>query len=761
MHRSVIKSKEQEDHVGDLRKAFIRMRKHQLKMNPKKCAFGVQAGNFLGFLVHQRGIEVDKNKAKAIIDAPAPRSKKELQSLLGKINFLRRFIANSAGKVQPFSSLLRIKDKDPFLWGLIQQEAFDQIKQYLSNPPVLTPPRKGVPLKLYIYASDNSIGSLLAQDNVEGKEQTVFYLSRILQEVETRYSAIEKLCLALYFTAVKLRHYMLPFTVHIIAKTDLIKYMLNRPVLRGRLGKWILALSEFSFRYIPQKAVKGQAIADFLAAHPCVEIEDLSTMEIANLGFPLDQRIPKLKIKNVFGKLPGQRGQILIPIKTVQIKPWKLFFDGSRSESTAGAGIVIEDPFGAKFAYSFQLDFDSTNNRAEYEALIIGLEMVLELGVTHLEVFGDSQLIIKQLTNEYKCRDPTMAAYYVAARNLSSMFKDISVKYIPRNDNLAANEMAQIASGIQIQEHQSERTIKVQKRSLPSILTRGMNLEINTNEVQAGDWRKPLIDYLTNPSPRVSRKTKYHATKFLVMNGDLFRRTKEGILLRCLGPKESMRVMGEIHEGSCGAHQSGKKMRWLIQRYGYFWPTMEKDCFNYAKGCEDCQRNGPIQHLPAVPLNPIVKPRPFRGWAMDFVGKIVPSSSNEHTFIIVATDYFTKWVEASAVKSISSSVVIIFVKQHIIHRFGIPETITTDRGTSFISKEIQDFSDAYGIKFVQSSPYFPRANGQAESTNKVLINIEDLDARLPLDWTDFWLRKMRGSMSLLHIKNPTVECQKP
>ncbi|VVA36103.1 PREDICTED: retrotransposon unclassified, partial [Prunus dulcis] len=189
--------------------------------------------------------------------------------------------------------------------------------------------------------------------------------------------------------------------------------------------------------------------------------------------------------------------------KTVQVvKPWRLFFDGSKSELAVGVGIVIEDPFGAKYAYSFRLDFDSTNNRAEYEALIIGLEMILELGVKHLEVFRDSQLVIKQLTNEYKCRDPTMAAYYVAAGNLSSMFKDISVKYFPREQNLAANEMAQIASGIQIQEHQSERTITMQKKFLPSIISRGMDLEINANEVQAGDWRKPLIDYLTNPSPR-------------------------------------------------------------------------------------------------------------------------------------------------------------------------------------------------------------------------------------------------------------------
>ncbi|CAL9006382.1 unnamed protein product [Prunus brigantina] len=100
----VIKSPEEGNHISNLKRAFQRMRQHKLKMNPKKCVFGVQAGNFLGFLVHQRGIEIDKNKAKSIIEALPPRNKKELQSLLGKINFLRRFISNSAGKIQPFSS---------------------------------------------------------------------------------------------------------------------------------------------------------------------------------------------------------------------------------------------------------------------------------------------------------------------------------------------------------------------------------------------------------------------------------------------------------------------------------------------------------------------------------------------------------------------------------------------------------------------------------------------------------------------------------
>ncbi|KAI5338923.1 hypothetical protein L3X38_018195 [Prunus dulcis] len=143
-----------------------------------------------------------------------------------------------------------------FKWEEQHQQAFKEIKHYLLNPPVLSPPKRGRPLKLYVSASELSIGSLLVQDNNEGKEQAVYYLSRTLTEVERKYSTIERLCLALYFTTVKLKQYMLPFTIYIIAKIDLIKYTLMRPILRGRIGKWTLALTEFAFRYVPQKVVK-------------------------------------------------------------------------------------------------------------------------------------------------------------------------------------------------------------------------------------------------------------------------------------------------------------------------------------------------------------------------------------------------------------------------------------------------------------------------------------------------------------------------
>ncbi|KAM1546691.1 hypothetical protein ACFXTH_047106 [Malus domestica] len=112
----VIKSARQQTYLDDLHQAFLRIRRHNLKMNLAKYVFGVSAGIFLGFLVHHRGIEVDDNKARAIINVSLPTTKKQLQSLLSKINFLRRFIANSVGKMKALSTLLKLKDSDTFQW---------------------------------------------------------------------------------------------------------------------------------------------------------------------------------------------------------------------------------------------------------------------------------------------------------------------------------------------------------------------------------------------------------------------------------------------------------------------------------------------------------------------------------------------------------------------------------------------------------------------------------------------------------------------
>jgi ribonuclease HI len=401
----VVKSGDITKHLADLRMILECTRKHGLKMNPNKCAFGVSAGQFLGFMVHQRGIEISRKSIDAINKVVAPTNKTELQSLIGKINFIRRFISNLSGKIKAFSPLLKLKANQEFLWGAEQQLALDEIKKYLTNPPVLVPPQHGKPFRLYLSTDDTVIGSALIQE-FEGKEHVIYYLSRRLVDAKTRYSAIEKLCLCLYFSCIKLRHYLLSAECTVICKDDVVKYMLSMPILSGRIGKWILALSKFDLRYESIKAVKGQVMADFVTQH-CNIVDSL------------------------------------------EVAPWTLFFDGSTCGEGAGIGIVLISPQGRKYEFSLPIVATSINNQAEYQALIKGLELLREIRADAVKIFGDSMLIINQLAGIYECQSEVLISYYERCLQLLKGFRDFRLEHIYRLHNEKANRLAQHASGYQ------------------------------------------------------------------------------------------------------------------------------------------------------------------------------------------------------------------------------------------------------------------------------------------------------------------------
>jgi hypothetical protein len=201
-------------------------------MNPKKCAFGVSAGQFLSFLVHERGVEIYLKSQEAVRTMVPPTTKRELRQLIGKINFVRRFISNLSRRIEPFMDLVKIKANEEFRWGAEQQRVFEESKEYLARPPVLVPPLQDMPFYIYLSVGDNSIASVVVQV-YDGKKKVVFYLSKRMLDTETRYQEIEKLCLCLFFTCTKLRLILLSTEIIVICKSDVIKHMLTGPMLKG------------------------------------------------------------------------------------------------------------------------------------------------------------------------------------------------------------------------------------------------------------------------------------------------------------------------------------------------------------------------------------------------------------------------------------------------------------------------------------------------------------------------------------------------
>jgi hypothetical protein len=156
------------------------------------------------------------------------------------------------------------------------------------------------------------------------------------------------------------------------------------------------------------------------------------------------------------------------------------------------------------------------------------------------------------------------------------------------------------------------------------------------------DWRTPPVCYLDNIGHIADRKVQQQSLKYVVVDNTFYHRTIDGLLLKCLGSDQSKIAMGEVHEGIYGTHQSAYKMKWLLHRARFYWPTMINDCFRYYKGCELCQKFRDVQLAPAAMLHPIIKPWLFHGWALHFVSQIHPASSKDHRFVLVTMDYFTK-----------------------------------------------------------------------------------------------------------------------
>ncbi|KAG9450338.1 hypothetical protein H6P81_010303 [Aristolochia fimbriata] len=311
-------------------------------VNPLKCAFEVTSGKFLGFIVHHRGIEIDQSKIDAIQKMPKPKNVSELKSFQGHLVYIRRFISNLAGWCQPFNRLL--KKDTPFEWDESCRNDFNNIKAYLTKPPVLIAPIVDKPLLLYIAAHEKSVGALLAQCDENNKERSLYYLSRTLVGAELNYSPIEKTCLALIFAIQKLRHYLLAHSTNLISRADPLKYIMSRPILSGRLAKWALLLSEFEISFVPQHPIKGQALANFLADHP-VPAE-----------WELIEEFPDEKI-------------FLVEV----LPPWEMYFDGTLRRNGVGAGVLFISPKKDLLSYSFVLTQNCSNNEAEYQAILLGL----------------------------------------------------------------------------------------------------------------------------------------------------------------------------------------------------------------------------------------------------------------------------------------------------------------------------------------------------------------------------------------------------
>ncbi|GAU16666.1 hypothetical protein TSUD_326160 [Trifolium subterraneum] len=657
----IVKSGTEEEHVEYLLKIIQGLRKYRLRLNPNKCSFDVRSGKLLGFIISQKGIEVDPDKVRAIREMPAPQTEKQVRGFLGRLNYISRFISHMTATCGPIFKLLR--KNQGIVWTEDCQKAFDSIKEYLIEPPILISPVEGRPLIMYLTVLEESMGCVLGQQDETGrKEHAIYYLT-----------------------------------------------------LTGRIGRWQMSLSEYDIEYRTQKAIKGSILADHLAHQP---VEDYQPIKF---DFP-DEEIMYLKMKDcdepVFGEGPDPESK------------WGLIFDGAVNVYGSGIGAIIVTPKGAHIPFTTRLQFDCTNNIAEYEACIMGIEEAIDLRIKNIDIYGDSALVVNQIKGEWETRHAGLIHYRDYARWLVTFFNKVELHHIPRDENQMADALATLSS----------------------------MYRVNLRNEQ---------EYPPGASSKDKKTLRRLSSSFFLNEEVLYKRNFDMVLLRCVDKHEVDLLMHEVHEGSFGTHPNGHTMAKKMLRAGYYWLTMESDCYKHARKCHKCQIYADKIHLPPTSLNILSSPWPFSMWGIDMIGRIEPKASNGHRFILVAIDYFTKWVEAASYANVTKQVVVRFIKNHIIYRYGVPNKIITDNGTNLNNKMMKDLCDEFKIEHHNSSPYRPQMNGAVEAANKnikkivqkMVVEIPSMRVLMETELAEAeWCQNRYDQLNLIEEKRMTALC---
>nr|KYP43464.1 Retrovirus-related Pol polyprotein from transposon 17.6 [Cajanus cajan] len=377
---------------------------------------------------------------EAIIDMRSPRNVKEVQRLAGRIASLARFLPCMADKSRPIMSLLKKARK--FQWIEECELSFQEFKEMLAAPPLLSKQNHQSDLIVYIVVSKKPISVALVQ---ERKEQVpVYFVSRVLQEAENRYQQLEKTVLALVQAARRLHHYFQSHKIVVRTNNPIVK-VLRKPELAGKMVAWSIEPLQFDIQFESKGPIKAQSMADLLNEfHPETASE-----------------------------------------KAV----WTLHVNGSSNQQGSGAGIILKGLDNMVVEQSLCFNFKTSNNQSEYEALLAGLRLARELGITRVKFWSDSQVVTEQINGTFEVKELTLLKYFHAFQKLKATFEEVHISHTLRELNTRAGQLAKLESSKKTNQLRSAIHQELQS---PSIV------ESECLEIRQGDknWMTNITNYL-------------------------------------------------------------------------------------------------------------------------------------------------------------------------------------------------------------------------------------------------------------------------
>ena len=310
----IVYSKIDEKHLQHLERVFLKCLKFGVSLNPKKSHFALEEGKILGHIISKDGIRIDPARVEAIGQIALPRNKKEVQSFIGKVNFLRRFIIDCAEKMRTIIDMLRkgseIK-RNPEA-----KKSFEDIKDALMKAPILISPDFQKDFLIYSFASKHTVAGVLLKKNEEGYEQPISFFSKTLRDPPLKYNILEKQSFALIKALKDFRVYIIHSHIVAYVPSVAVKDILTQPDPEGRRAKWTIVLLEYDLEIKHTKIIKAQGLAK-LMTEAGVEDIDINFLDICDIS---DQTHQEPEISEDFLASPWYR-DIIYVIKNLQAPP--------------------------------------------------------------------------------------------------------------------------------------------------------------------------------------------------------------------------------------------------------------------------------------------------------------------------------------------------------------------------------------------------------------------------------------------------------
>ncbi|XP_042441157.1 uncharacterized protein LOC122026482 [Zingiber officinale] len=465
-----------------------------------------------------------------------------------------------------------------------------------------------------------------------------------------------------------LRPYFLAHPITVLTNSTMGKALTNVEVV-GRLIKWATELGEYNIIYLLRTAIKEQALADFLT-----EVHQTDSEET-----------------------------------------WKIYIGGSATRQGSDVGILLISPQEDVLQLVVRLNFRATNNEAEYEALLADLQATKHVGAARVIIYSDSQLVTQQVAGNFEINSDKLQVYQEAYGKMKQEFKEVTVSKIPRSENGRADELAKMTSSL-------TTTWVLDKSITQTFLIAQIDLQSNMDGVI--DWRASMIRYLQQGTLPIdleqARLVRKKAHAYTMVGYQLYKRAFSRPLLKCINIEEADQVLREMHLGCCGSHAGGRTLSRNVLLAGYFWATIQRDAQQLMNTCLSCQKHQNLMHTPTSVLKTSIVSFPFDQWSMNIVGPF-PMTSGQRRFLLVAVDYFSKWVEAEALARITEGSIIQFLWRNILCRFGIPYKLVSYNGRQFQGQKIHAWCQGFGITQSFTFVAYPQSNGQTEVINREIV----------------------------------------